>query len=140
MTPREFAAYAQRLQRTVRHAAEVGLAEAAELIAKDARDRLGTYQENWPSLAEATILEKQRQGYEVPSPLKRTGELRDSIRVEQEGLIALIGSDHPAAKVHEHGDEHVPPRPFLQPALYTKAPEAKAIIERTVAAAIRNVK
>lgn len=140
MTPREFTAYAQRLRTTIKVAAEIGLREAAELVAKDARERLGTYQQDWPPLAETTILEKEREGYEVPAPLERTGALRDSIRVEQEGLSAIIGSDHPAAKVHEHGDSHVPPRPFLMPALHSKAPEARAIIERTVAAAIRNIK
>lgn len=50
-------------------------------------------------------------------PWQQTGALRDSISMTVTGLTAQIGSNDPAAAAQEFGTLHVPPRPFMLPAL-----------------------
>ena len=139
MTPREFTAQMTRLRLEIEEAAVIGLHEAAEIIKTEAQAWIGEDHETWDPLAESTLKEKAAAGYEVPKPLLRTGELRDSIKIETQGLNAEIGTDHFLGPIHEHGTQHVPPRPFLGPALMSKGNEAVAVIEASIARAIKKI-
>ena len=50
-------------------------------------------------------------------PWQQTGALKASISVAVTDLIAQIGSNDPAAAPQEFGALHVPPRPYMLPAL-----------------------
>ncbi len=63
-----------------------------------------------------------REGLSDPSgsgehdrPWLQTGNLRDSIGAQSDGLSAAVGSSDPAAAPQEMGTSRVPPRPFLAP-------------------------
>lgn len=129
MTPRQFGDLIPQLQEKLRQAVIESVQHAAMLIAQEAKDMIGHEQENWPPLAPSTIEQKQREGYEVPAPLLRTGHLRDSITFHVHETTASIGSNEPEAVVHEHGDSKVPPRPFLSSAAMKKLPEIGADLE-----------
>lgn len=137
LTPKQLAEKLQRIRQHVIEFASLGVLEAAELIKEEAKSYIGHQQDNWPDLAESTLAEKERSGYEVPAPLLRKGELRESIKVRHEGLQAVIGTDDPSAAIHEHGNEHVPPRPFLHPALFAKSKEVRVILQKAVQNGIR---
>ncbi len=96
-----------------------------EAAAKLAKGFIGREVPGWAPLAESTLADKARQGYETPAPLKRTGELRDSIKGEAEslpgGVRGIVESDDPNALWHEVGTSREPPRPFLGPALMVLA-------------------
>jgi HK97 gp10 family phage protein len=139
MTPAEFSSAIIRLRREIEVAAAIGVREAAELVATEARNWIGRDHSIWPPLADATIQEKSDLDFETPDPLLRTGHLRDSIKVQAEGLHAIIGSDDPVAIYMEHGTSTIPPRPFLGPALHTKRDEVIAVIEANIAKAIRKI-
>ena len=106
------------LEREVR----LGMEEAAKL----AKGFIGREGPGWAPLAESTIADKERQGYETPAPLLRTGELRDSIKGEAEsvpgGVRGVVESDDPSALSHEIGSSREPPRPFLGPAVMLTEP------------------
>lgn len=92
--------------------------EAAEHIAEAARSYLGHEQVEWPPLSESTLEDKRRHGWPVPSPLLRSGELRDSISatgpVRENGhAVAYAGSTSKIAVYQEFGTTHIPPRPFI---------------------------
>jgi phage gpG-like protein len=139
MDVRQFALVMRTLRAEIEAAAIIGLHEAAEIVKDEAKRWIGEEHDIWPPLAESTINEKERLGFEVPKPLLRTGELRDSIRAAVVGMHAEIGTDHRLGPIHEHGTNHVPPRPFLGPALLTKTPEAIAAIEANIAKAIKKI-
>jgi HK97 gp10 family phage protein len=114
----------------------------------------------WAQLKESTIKEKEKAGggddplighypsgtgnhkrmslKNAKDAFKRTGKwpmpLRSSIGIETEGLTAAVGTDDPIGKYHEYGTEHIPPRPFLRPALY----ENKDSIKNNVKEGIQN--
>ncbi len=118
-----FAELASRIEAGVAkfHAAlPVALAEAGEIVKLNAQARLGHYQAGWPELTAETQAERARQGYTANDPLLRTGALRDAIAVRVAGNEAAIGVSGDMAVIagaHEFGTGHVPPRPFLRPAL-----------------------
>lgn len=98
-----------------------------------AKNKLGEYQGEsgpfpaWAALAESTITEKSDKGFPVPSPLLRTGELRESIswRVVKEdanSIVVELSAADPA-EFHEFGTVNMPPRPFLGPSIYEAVEE-----------------
>lgn len=102
-----------------------GLKQAAKLVEKTAKDEIGHYQPEvgnfpeWAELKESTQEQRVRQGYTPNDPLLRSGELRDSISSEVEGLEAAIGSDSDIMVYQEFGtSKGIPPRPVLGPAAY----------------------
>lgn len=127
----------REIPQQVEAAAEAGLLEAAKVVQEEAKAWIGQEHDNWPPLAASTIEEKARLGYDVPTPLLRDGQLRDSIEISVAGHEAFIGSNLEYAKVHEHGDSHVPPRPFLSSALAVKDKEIGKVIERVIATRLR---
>ena len=75
----DFAAHLLTIEDDLADAAERACERACRLVARRARGMIGHEQPFWPALAESTIEDKRRQGYRVPAPLLRTGELKDSI-------------------------------------------------------------
>lgn len=75
----------------------------------------------WEPLADSTLAEKARLGLPSPSPLLRTGELRDSITYETQvspaSAVVMLFSTSEYAPVQElgGGPSHIPPRPFIGP-------------------------
>ncbi len=100
-----------------------GLEEAAKKVEQTAKDEIGFYQSAigpfpaWDELAESTEEQKAHHGYPSNAPLEATGEMRDSIKHECEGLEAIIGSDDEKLPWHEFGTDRMPPRPVLGSAL-----------------------
>lgn len=114
------------------------LKKCAEVIEKDAKNRIGEYQPTtgpfpaWEPLADSTEQEKARLGYPVDAPLLRKGNLRDSIRHEVSGHEAVIGSQSGIAAYQEFGTEQIPPRPFIGPAAF----DSKDKVQKILGAAI----
>jgi hypothetical protein len=109
-----------------------GPTAAAFVVQRAARKKFGHYQgesgpfEAWPQLASSTKSERVRLGYTENDPLLRSGELRDSYKVESSGLMAGVGSTLGKAEGMEVGDpiKSVPARPVLGPAFAENEKEA----------------
>lgn len=130
----EFALLAPTMALELHH----GLRKVAVKVENTAKSEFGTYQEEvgafpgWPELAEATKDDRVRQGFSENEPLLRTGELRDSIEHQVEGLEAVIGSPDERMAWHEFGTAKMPARPVLGPAVVRN----KSAIEKLVGAAL----
>ena len=129
----EFTRFLSTRRAAVREAEERGLRSAGHLLVSSARSLIGTEDEAWPPLADATVEEKQRLGYvgqvSETDPRLRTGQLRDSIeaksRVTTPGRGSVdIGSDDPIAEYQEMGTRTIPPRPFLSTAVFRDGQKA----------------
>ena len=123
-----FGALARALQRAAERLPDTYAASmeaSAKVVQQDAKARIGHYQDGWPALAESTVTEKRRLGYadaENDNPLLRTGERRDSIKVEASARGFVVGSADPVMGYQELGTSTIPPRPVLAPALHHAAP------------------
>jgi HK97 gp10 family phage protein len=126
MTTEQFEQALSAQIKTVRPRLEVGLEKVGELASTMAAAYIGTYQTGWPQLAESTIKEKAAAGFEVPDPLLRTGEMRDSIKHEVDPILleVVVGSNDKRALWQEMGTVHIPPRPFLGLAMAQSQPYA----------------
>lgn len=126
----EFAAFATELVVEIDHAKAAALEKAAKIIEKEAKRVIGTYDYEWPQLAERTQEERARLGFSENEPLLRTGELRDSIstNIVKRGEEATIGSSLKRAIYQELGTATIPPRSFLVQAAVHKE---KEIYEKT---------
>lgn len=126
----------------VREHSEKALAQVAERIKKTAQDEIGFYQPAvgpfaaWDDLADSTEQEKARLGYPLNAPLERTGQMRDSIKSESEGLEAIVGSEEEKLAFHEFGTVKMPPRPVLGPAVIHNEAAIKEIIGRAAVNAV----
>lgn len=120
-------------------------AKSAEMIARDAKAKLGEYQDRsgpfnaWDELAESTKDDRVNQGFPENEPLLRTGDLRDSIDTQVRGNEAVVGSDSLIALWQETGTErnglpHIPPRPFLGAAAFESKRKIAALCGNTVIA------
>lgn len=111
---------------------------AAAIVEKDAKEQIGTYQEDagpfnaWPELADSTKQDRLHKGFSENDPLLRSGELRDSISREVHGNEAAIGSTSDVMVWQELGTERIAPRPVLGPAAYKN----KDRIEKVLGAAV----
>ena len=129
----EFTRFLSTRRAAVREAEERGLRSAGHLLVSSARSLIGTEDEAWPPLADATVEEKERLGYvgqvSETDPLLRTGSLRASI-VTQSQVTTLgrgaveIGSNDPVAEWQEFGTRTIPPRPFIGTALFREGEAA----------------
>lgn len=129
-------------------AEEVLLAEhralkaAAILVEAEAKSEFGVYQgqigpfDKWDELADATKIDRVTQGYSENDPLLRSGELRDSIGHALDGLNAVVGSTSDVMVYQELGDEKLPPRPVLGPALLRKEREVVTLLGHYTATAM----
>jgi hypothetical protein len=130
MTLQEFERVLTASLDMVRPRLEVGLDKIGTLAATLAASYPGTYQPGWAPLAESTILGKERDGWPVPSPLLRTGEMAGSYRHELEPaeLAVTVGSPSKIALYQEIGTSRIPPRPVCEPALKNSLPYAADVL------------
>jgi hypothetical protein len=127
MTLAEFAAQLQRSLATVKPRLEIGLDKVGALAETLAAKYPGTYQPGWVPLAESTIKDKQDNGWPVPSPLKRSGDMAASYKKEIDlaGLAVAVGSPEVKALWQEMGTSRgIPPRPVCAMALKNSLPYA----------------
>lgn len=119
-----------------------GLERAAVAVEKTSKAEFGVYQAGiesfpaWAELAESTKDDRLRAGYTEDDPLLRSGELRDSIGHETEGMTATIGSTSDVMIYHEFGTNRMPPRPVLGPALHRNKEVIEAILGGAVVAGL----
>lgn len=120
----------EMLKLSVAVALETRLAieEACVIVEHEAKRVIGTYDYGWVPLAQATIDDRSRQGFNPDEPLLRTGELRDSIQHTVIGLDGYVGSDNMKAVWQELGTKTIPPRSFLMGAAQHKVGE---VVEKT---------
>ena len=70
------------------------LEEASVIVETEAKRVLGTYEYEWPELADATKEDRIRQGYTENDPGLRSGEMRESIEhTVVSGHEAYVGSN-----------------------------------------------
>lgn len=120
-----FAAHLMKLAEKVEPAMHAELKKIGKTLEKDAKGIIGEYQnENmgpfpaWKELADSTKEDRVNKGFTPNDPLLRTGDLRDSIESEADGLSVTVGSDSKIALYQEMGTRRgIPPRPFLSLAL-----------------------
>ena len=131
------AAYLASLPTQHAHALQEGLEQCAASIEKTAKDEFGHYQDAagpfnaWDPLAESTKADRLSKGFSEDEPLLRTGEMRDSITHEVDGLEAVVGAKDQKMVWHEFGTNRIPPRPVLGPALVRNKSKILKIIGHT---------
>lgn len=116
--------------------------KGAKLIQRDAREKLGHYQNAagpfnaWSELADSTKEDRVNKGFPENEPLLRTGQLQESIDTHVERNEAMVGSMDPIALWQECGtdDGHIPPRPFLGAAAFESKPKLAVICANTLIA------
>lgn len=117
-----FGAHLERLAVESHEVEHFLAARGADMILRDAKWQIGTYQPAvgpfaaWAPLAESTEAEKSRKGYPLDAPLLRDGTLRASYQADVEGGDAVIGSTSDIALWQEVGTVRIPPRAVLGPA------------------------
>jgi hypothetical protein len=102
--------------------------KACVMVKKEAKRVIGTYDYDWPPLAEATKADRVSKGFPEDEPLLRTGEMRDSIEhnVGHEHVlevVGIVGTNNEVAKYQELGTRTIPPRSFLGEAAMHKEEE-----------------
>lgn len=129
-----FAAELALMQVETYHHLHEGLVEIAEKIEGVAKSEFGHYQPAiggfaaWSQLADATMEDRVRKGFDADAPLLRTGGLRDSIEHTVDGLEAAVGSNSDIMVWQEMGTERIPPRAVLGPALERNKEAVKQIV------------
>ncbi len=124
-----FAAHIAGMVGTLEHSIKDAAKEAGEIVEKEAKRVIGTYDYGWAPLAESTLERKS-----ADTPLLETGEMRDSIehtvRIKWLGLryVTYVGSNNQKAVWHELGTPTIPARPFLRGAVDEKIED---IVEAT---------
>jgi hypothetical protein len=113
-------------------AEHVALEHAAVVIEKEAKRVIGTYDYDWPPLAESTKEQRERAGFPADEPLLRTGEMRESIEHTVQGHEAYVGSNNDKAVYQELGTSKIPPRSFLGDAAAHKGHEVAEAVGRTI--------
>jgi hypothetical protein len=120
-----FGLYVEEMSRRTERAMGDSLEGAAYATLAEVREMFGHYQSAegpfpaWAPLAQAT-LERRAQRAINPNdePLLESGDLEASYIVERfgNGQVA-VGSDSEYAEAQETGNDRIPPRPVLGPAL-----------------------
>ena len=108
--------------------------------ARRARAYIGQERPEWPPLADITVADKTALGYvghvSPTDPLLRTGEMRDSIEGQVDGLVGVIGSNDKKALWQEFGAHgtgrnragELPPRPFIGLGMQHAAAESEGLM------------
>jgi len=133
---------------------EKEIKKSAIKVRDDAVNKFGEYQPAvgpypaWEELKEDTIKQKEKAGGgEDPLIGHSNGNgskvwpqpLRNTIGIKTEGLTAAVGTDDPIGKYHEYGTEHIPPRPFLRPALYENQDNIKNNVKEGIQNGIKSL-
>lgn len=127
----------------------LGVREATELVAAEARAEIGVYQEGigterggigaippWAQLAESTERRKEIMGYPLDSPLLASGEFRDSITSDAVGLKGVAGTGDERGVWFELGTDRMPPRAVFAPAAIRMESKVLRILEDAAVAAL----
>lgn len=142
--PLAFAMHLATLSVTIHRAEHRAMDQVGKLVEKDAKARLGEYQQtvgpfpSWDSLADSTKADRVRQGYPEDQPGVRSGEMRDSITHEASAHDVVIGSPEEKMLWFELGTEKQPPRPALGPAVFSNKDEIASTIGKAVAEGMAN--
>lgn len=115
-----FVKHVAALTATVPIAEHVALEHAAEIVEREAKRVLGTYDYHWPQLAESTQEQRVHEGYSANEPGLRSGEMRTSIEHVVERHEAHVGSDDEHLVYFELGTSKQPPRSVLGQAAIRK--------------------
>jgi hypothetical protein len=114
-----------------------GVVKACKVVQAKAKSYIGSYDHpgNWGQLAQATQEDRARRGFPANEPLLRTGELRDSLKIDapyRNGAetYGYVYSASPIAKYQELGTVSIPPRPFLSTAAMECEPRVHAILAK----------
>jgi hypothetical protein len=138
----DFAVRLATMEADIAAAKAVAIEKACQIVKTEAKRVIGTYDYNWPQLAEATQEDRVKQGYPPNETLLRSGALRASIGhvLEREGvdIVGYVGSADKIAVYQELGTSRVPPRPFLGGATETKRDEVVAMMHRKIWSAMVN--
>ncbi len=128
----------------VLEAAEPALAEAGAEIKDRAQQKLGLYNAGWEQLKDETQAARERKGFSPNEPLLVTGHLRDSITFEVGPGRVRVGVKSEGspdigviAEVQELGNGHIPPRPFLVPALHENRDYIGRLISESIVKTFR---
>lgn len=133
---------------------EKSMKKSAMKVRDDATKKFGEYQPAvgpypaWENLKEVTIKQKTKAGggedplighYSGKKLSKWPAPLRNTIGIKVEGMTAAVGTDDPIGEYHEYGTSHIPPRPFLRPALYENQDTIKNNIKEGMQNAVKNL-
>jgi hypothetical protein len=126
------------------HAEHHALQRGAEIIEKEAKASVGTYQPQsgpfaeWDELAQSTQDERAKLGFPENEPELRTGEMAASIEhtIIEDGREAEIGSDSQVLEWQELGTARMPPRSILGGAAARKADDVANVIGSEVVTAL----
>lgn len=129
--------------------------ESAMQVRDTAVKKFGEYQaaegdySAWPELKPETVAAKEKAGgaedplighYDGKAKNKVWPQpLRNTVGTKVDGFAAAVGTDDPLGEWHEYGTEdgHIPPRPFLRPALYENQDNIKNNIKAGLENAIK---
>jgi phage gpG-like protein len=117
-SPKAFAAHLMRLAAVGAEVVPHLAAHAANVVAQEAKDELGRYQEAalpfpaWKELASSTVAAHAKLGV-GESPLLVTGQLYASIETTAHGNTAVAGSTSPIMVYQEFGTSRIPARSVM---------------------------
>ena len=104
---------------------------ACQMVAAHAKAAIGTYDLGWTPLAASTLAHKSAN-----TPLLETGEMRDSIKWQADGLVGHVGSNLDRAVWQEMGTSRgIPPRSFLMASAIDQGPKIAKMAGAVVRAA-----
>ena len=120
------------------------LDQAARLLKKNAKAKVGTYQDEafpfpaWAELADSTKEDRLRHGFTENDPGLRSGKMRDSIEhtVDDRNHLAAVGSDDDKLVYFELGTEKQPPRSVLGSAAIESTEDILRIIGKNAVTAL----
>jgi hypothetical protein len=143
---REFAsfqAFAEFMETRIgvaERAKHLGFDAGANMMAKAARDMVGTEHKPWPSLADVTVTRKTAAGQtgriSPTDPLYASGKLRDSWHYSVGNAGFVWGSTDPVMVYHEHGTAKMPPRPVVGPVMFQHGKEVVSIAANWIMGAV----
>lgn len=118
------------------------LVEHAQAKFGEDQGAVGPYPE-WAPLADSTITEKARLGYDTPFPLIREGDLKNSIsyQVDRQAatVVVYLFSTDWKMPLHEYGSPaaNLPARPVLGPTVYERREAYTQEVEQEINLAIQ---
>lgn len=119
------------------------LDEAASLVEERAKAKLGSYQPAvgpypaWQPLSPITQEIRASQGYTPNDPLRRSGEMANSIGHMVYGEEAAVGTTSEKAVWQELGTSTIPPRPFFGPVAIESEHDVQRIISASLVRFVR---
>ena len=119
--------------------------QAAQIVEKDAKERIGSYQDAtgpfgaWANLAPSTVDDRIRKGFTPDDPLLRTGGLRASYGHRTDGAVAVVGSPSLIALYMEQGTPKMPPRAVIGPAAFASSHEIGRVAATTLIAWVSGI-